>query len=285
MAEGYTERKAELGAFTRALIRARGLKIDEAAELAGWNLRSLQRLLAGHVLPKQRHRWDDLIKTLSTDPTEDLIEADRLWRLASETDTDIEHPADLTITYKKFRAEEAKAAEEWAIVSDAVPGLLQTAEYVRVLAEAMPRGDDPAWVASAVQERTDRQRLLERQPPLRYSVLLTESVVTRTLGHPDMLRDQLRHLTALSRDHPHLSIRLLPHTMPASTLISGTTTIFRTPGKATKAYVDTYLGIQVVTKPHDIEWLQSECIRLSKYAMTKAETITFIESIEIGGLK
>lgn len=85
-----------------------------------------------------------------------------------------------------------------------IPGLLQTEAYARVLL----RGD-----GVAVEARLDRQAILARedpQPPI-FRCVIDEAVLHRSIGGPEVMREQLKHLVSMI--NPRLSVQVLPHGM------------------------------------------------------------------------
>lgn len=92
-----------------------------------------------------------------------------------------------------------------------MPGLLQTADYARVLFERFYRGrrDVEAVVRRHVAVRLARQERLTIERPLKLSVVLDESVVMRPLGGRDVLTGQLVHLAEVA-ELPNVRIRVLP---------------------------------------------------------------------------
>ncbi len=63
-----------------------------------------------------------------------------------------------------------------------VPGLLQTPDYTRALVTGVNPGLDFEVAERRVLARMARQRVLNRPKPLRYHVILDESILTRPVG-------------------------------------------------------------------------------------------------------
>jgi hypothetical protein len=117
----------------------------------------------------------------------------------------------ITPKYMEYIGLEAEAVSVSIWENVAVPGLLQTEEYARrILAtfrEAVPV--PPGILERRVQVRLIRQEILTRDPPLQLSVVLDESVLLRTVGDPEVMQAQLRHLAELS-ESPSLELRVFP---------------------------------------------------------------------------
>ena len=98
-----------------------------------------------------------------------------------------------------------------------VPGLLQTEGYVRALAtEQWPNSD----IELAVRIRQERQRILHRPQPARFTYFLNERALQLTVGSLTIMHDQL--LTLLLLDGlPHVSIRVVPAAASTQAMFSG----------------------------------------------------------------
>lgn len=75
-----------------------------------------------------------------------------------------------------------------------VYGLLQTGDYARALLQS----DDLEYTESRVAARMDRQQVFDRDKPPSVVALLDESVLRRRIGTPEIMYDQLIHLTTCS---------------------------------------------------------------------------------------
>jgi transcriptional regulator with XRE-family HTH domain len=101
--------------------------------------------------------------------------------------------------------QDAVAITNWALAI--LPGLLQTADYARVifLRSALPANEiDKRLVA-----RLNRQKMLTRSKPIRFTAILNETVLHEMVGNEDVMSDQMDHLLAVS-DRPHVSVRVMP---------------------------------------------------------------------------
>ncbi|MFF3311942.1 helix-turn-helix domain-containing protein [Streptomyces sp. NPDC002952] len=90
-----------------------------------------------------------------------------------------------------------------------VPGLLQTEEYARAVMEAGTVGQrDPAAVERHVTLRITRQKLLTREQPPRFWVIMDETVLRRPVStRAQVMRDQIdRLLEAAENDDVTLQI-------------------------------------------------------------------------------
>lgn len=93
----------------------------------------------------------------------------------------------------------------------AVPALLQTRDYARVLEEQLPFFVNDEEADYQVELRMARQAVLEREPvPLDYQVLIHEAILTAVVGSPEIMAEQLDQVDRLFHQ-PNIDIRVLPH--------------------------------------------------------------------------
>jgi hypothetical protein len=119
---------------------------------------------------------------------------------------------DLTPEYMEFIGLEAGASSCRTWQSDVVPGLLQVEAYSRELDAAYQRvnpGTPPTSHERFLQVRHIRQQRLTREPVLRASFVVDESVLLRGIGDDTVMRAQLTHLTHVST-LPNVELRILP---------------------------------------------------------------------------
>lgn len=88
-----------------------------------------------------------------------------------------------------------------------VPGLLQTAEYSKKVADVLY--EEPERSEVEVRMRLERQRTVHEDPiPPDMAFLLDEAVLVRQVGDSDTMRGQLRHLAELSA-RSHITIQII----------------------------------------------------------------------------
>jgi transcriptional regulator with XRE-family HTH domain len=109
-----------------------------------------------------------------------------------------------------------------------VPGLLQTAEYVRALVTGVNPGLAENEVERRVSARLTRQQILTRTPPPHLHVILDAGVLERPVGTPLLMRNQLRRL-AEATDAPNTTIQVLPKSVGASPALEGPFSILTLP--------------------------------------------------------
>lgn len=108
--------------------------------------------------------------------------------------------------FRQYSHYEATASVIKIYHGQAIPGPLQTDDYIRALLEM----DDPKHFDAAVAERIARKRaIFGREDPPFVWALMDESVLGFPVGGAKVMKDQLQHLLELSR-LPHVIVRIIP---------------------------------------------------------------------------
>ena len=114
--------------------------------------------------------------------------------------------------FRPFQPYENQATVLRLFEHSLIPGLLQTEAYARAVLETHP--NTPAEVVEErVAARMVRQQVLDRDdppPPLLW-VLLDQTVLSREIGGPKVMHDQLDHLADMAR-RPNITVQVIPGT-------------------------------------------------------------------------
>jgi hypothetical protein len=119
--------------------------------------------------------------------------------------------------FEIYASLEADATEIWSYEAEFVPGLFQTADYVRALRLAAHPDSTPEQVDRSVQLRVERQQQLSDRQRVR--VIINEGVARRIVGGSDVTRAQLQRLVAeidAGRD-----LRMIPFSAGAHAAMTG----------------------------------------------------------------
>jgi hypothetical protein len=225
---GPTALRMMLGSHLRRLRERAGVSRSDA----GWAIRSseskISRLELGRVGFKQRDVEDLLTLYGVTEPRE----RDRLLQLAREANNRgwWHRYGDVTPDwFDAYLGLEAAAELIRTYEIQFVPGLLQTADYARAVARLTPdaaRSEDE--VERVADLRTRRQRVLDREPPLKLWAVIEESVLLRPIGGTQVLRDQLDALRS-AVERPNITLQIIPVQSPGHAATGGAFTILRFP--------------------------------------------------------
>jgi transcriptional regulator with XRE-family HTH domain len=139
--------------------------------------------------------------------------------------------------------------------AELVHDLLQTPDYVRSLCRAARPDTTDECVRTQVKLRAERQqRLLTRTPPQRLVAVLGAGVLTRPVGSPAMMAEQLAYLRDLNR-RDNVDIRVLPWEAGAHpAMLAGPFMIFDFHHEADPAVVraETHAGARYLEKPDEV---------------------------------
>lgn len=109
-----------------------------------------------------------------------------------------------------------------------VPGLLQTEGYARaVLRAGMPHVAEEE-IRRQVALRMERQAVLERDEPPLLWVVMDETVLRRSLGGPEVMREQIDHLIEAGR-RPGVRLQVMPFGAGPHPAMYGPFHLFRFP--------------------------------------------------------
>jgi len=90
-----------------------------------------------------------------------------------------------------------------------IPGLVQTPEYARALFQAWRSARTDAELDQLVSARIERQLIFERPNPPSLWAVIDEGVLTRCVGSPQTMHDQLAHLLDVS-DRLRITVQVVP---------------------------------------------------------------------------
>ena len=114
------------------------------------------------------------------------------------------------LAYSNYVGLEAAAAAIKDFGLGVIPGLLQTADYARVVMTARIPRLSTADISQRVAARIERQRLLAGESPPQFDAVLDEAVLHRVAGNRGIMAAQMHRLLALS-ELPNVDIRVLPY--------------------------------------------------------------------------
>ncbi len=158
-----------------------------------------------------------------------------------------------------------------------VPGLLQTADYMRAVIEAVdPAATSPIKLEHRVARRMTRQHILRRPEPPTYHVILDEGVLRRTVGRRSVMRDQLRKLADVAPE-PHMSIQILPLDAGGGAGLEGPFTLLTLPTPAP----DVLYGEGAVTGMVFVEDRERTRMCMLRFGMLSQLALSRADSLEM----
>ncbi|MFF9593024.1 Scr1 family TA system antitoxin-like transcriptional regulator [Streptomyces sp. NPDC014646] len=193
--------EAAFGARIRSLREARGWKQEELAGEMGYSGTHVSAVETGRKMPTLRFsRSAD--RVFGTGDTADTFE--RQWR-------EIRHGS-LLEGFPQYVGHEGRAVEIRLYEIGIIPGLLQTPEYARVLADsAVRRGAiSPEQATERVSFLAERQAALVRTRPPMMLVVMDESCIRRRVGGDEVMDAQLEQLAEFA-EQPNTVLQVVPY--------------------------------------------------------------------------
>lgn len=180
-----------------------------------------------------------------------------------------------------FTGLEADASAKIELCLVLIPGLLQTEAYARAIFEGRLHPWTAQELANNVALRMARQRrLTDRENPIDLVALIDESALHKQVGGPDVMRDQLRHLTK-SAELPTVTIQVLPNSLGTHVGLNGALVLLSYPDEDDPdvLYTETVTGAMHVDDADVVAEARAVLARLRSAALSPAESISFIEEI------
>ncbi|WP_405501177.1 Scr1 family TA system antitoxin-like transcriptional regulator [Streptomyces anulatus] len=186
-----------------------GLQLRQARDARGWT----QDELAGRMGCSGTHI--SAVETGRRSPTPRFARSvDRALGTGDKFGRMVQAMKDLTLLegFPEYVRYEGRAVEIRLYQVGIVPGLLQTPEYARVLAEsAVRRGAiTPEQADERVSFLAERQAALERPNPPMLFVTMDESCIRRPVGGPAVMNAQLERLVEFA-ELPNTLLQVAPY--------------------------------------------------------------------------
>ncbi|MGI8815096.1 MAG: helix-turn-helix domain-containing protein [Pseudonocardia sp.] len=220
-----------MGADLRKLRVQAGISAEQAAEVLECSVSKISRLETGIGVPRTRD-VRDLIELIGGEAVKSsevllkLAEAGRAQPWYHQL-SDL-----LNSTMQRFFDLESGASEELVFGGAWVPGLLQTPSYAEALFRAFGPDRSDEDIKRRVELRMGRKQVLtDPDAPLKLTAIVDESVLLRSVGGPEVMREQLKVFRAAVEDpFDNVEVLLLPFSAGMQKLLAGDLTLLRFEG-------------------------------------------------------
>jgi transcriptional regulator with XRE-family HTH domain len=266
-----TVRRRELGALLRKLRTDRNLKVRHVAQRLECSVSKISRIETGL---RGVHARD--VRALCDLYGVDNKTREHLLQLASEGKQQAWWQP-FGLPYSRYVGLEAEASLISDYRLDAIPGLLQTADYARAIVNAAV----PRWVPEIVKQRVDgrlaRQQILTRpndRPT--FQAVVDESALHRVVGGPEVMAAQLAWLLEVSAI-PNVDLRVIPYS--AGALPAGTQFIilnFKLPDVPDVVFIEGLTADQYLDDPEDVEAYSTTFRALRELAVDEGQARAMI---------
>jgi hypothetical protein len=160
--------------------------------------------------------------------------------------------------------------------STIVPGLLQTPDYAREVAEVLDVTS--TRVDELVEVKLRRQSLLAKQPPVSLSVILDEAVLHRMVGGAAVMGAQLEHIVKVTKNY-NVTVRVVPYSVGAHPAVESTFSILDFLEVPSIVYVEGLVGFLYLERPQEITRYEQVFDRLQGIALSPRESIELIAKV------
>jgi hypothetical protein len=152
-----------------------------------------------------------------------------------------------------------------------LPGLLQTPAYARAVLEPSEQDID---LQEAVRTRLDRQKVLTKEDPPMYVVLLSESVLYHMAGSDETMYEQMMYLAEMAQ-RSNVFVHIIPNKAIASAGFISGFDIAGFDGEEV-ALVDNQLDGDTIESPTDVARLRRLSDRFRADALDRKQSLDLI---------
>ena len=268
-------RRLELGALLRALRNAKGLTVEQVAERLLCSPSKVSRMETGQGATARDIR--DLCELYGV---ADAAERDRLMTMAREGKRHARWQR-YDLAYARYAELEEEAVAISAFQSSVVHGLLHTADYARAGHEgAMPRLD-PDRIDLQIEAKLTRQRILTRDDPPRFDVVLDEAALHRMVGGRQVMADQLTKIL-VTANLPNVVVQVLPYERGFHPAVESNFSILELPNPAPGVvFVEGLIGSNYLDRPGDLKRYREIFGRLQSIALNPKDTADLIADLRV----
>lgn len=196
---------------------------------------------------------------------------ERLLKLAREIDQPAwwELGRDLPEQLTALIDAERRATHITDVTLNLIPGLLQTRSYTRAVMEAS--GVEPQDADDMVSIRQVRQGILSSHDPTTLRCFIDEAALSRPIGGPRVMVEQLRHILPASEEQ-NVSVQVLPLALGAHAGLAGTFVLLDFVKAKPVVYLEARSSGAFLDEPDDVALFQDAVEKLTKVAADPAES-------------
>lgn len=277
--QGVATTRRRLRIELRRLREAAGLHQSDVVKQLDWSISKLIRIENGSVgVSVTDVRALAGIYRADPDLTEELV---KLARVTRERQWWSSYRHVLTQSYREYIGYEADAAAIYTAHPTAIPGLLQTDDYIRAINASTglePSSPERAEAEFEVRRRRQQTVLFSADPP-RYHVILDEGALRRHIGGAAVMRAQLEHLAELSQERVTLGV--LPFRIGGHVAMQGAFTVMEFAGDAEAGvlFFESASGLPMQREQDEVDRYRKAFDRLAERALLDAKARAFIRQV------
>ncbi|MFE1171083.1 helix-turn-helix domain-containing protein [Streptomyces sp. NPDC058773] len=276
---GPTVLRIVLGTQLRRLREEAGITREAAGDAIRGSHAKISRLELGRVSCKERDVADLLTLYGVTD---EAVRADFL-KLANRTSSPgwwHQYGDVLPGWFETHIGLEEAASVIRTYEVQFVPGLLQTADYARAVAQLGHPRSSPEEIERRVRLRVQRQELLTLPDAPRVWAVIDEASLRRPLGGPEVMTGQLRHLLKMT-ELPNVTLQIAPFSLGGLAAAGGPITILRflEPDLPDIVYLEQLTSALYLDKRDDVDHYLAVMDRLSAQSESPRESVAILERL------
>lgn len=276
---GPTVLRIVLGTQLRRLREGAGITREAAGDAIRGSHAKISRLELGRVSCKERDVADLLTLYNVTD---EAVRADflKLARRTSSPGWWHQYGDVLPGWFETHIGLEEAASVIRTYEVQFVPGLLQTPDYARAVAQLGHPRSSPEEIERRVQLRVQRQELLTIQDAPRVWAVIDEASLRRPLGGPEVMAGQLRHLLKMT-ELPNVTLQIAPFSLGGLAAAGGPITIlrFQEPDLPDIVYLEQLTSALYLDKRDDVDHYLAVMDRLSAQSESPRESMAILERL------
>lgn len=165
--------------------------------------------------------------------------------------------------------------------TNVIHGLFQTEAYARALIGGGYPPLSSERVDELVEARMVRKALFDRDPTALIEVVLEESVLTRGIGSPAIMGEQLRHLSECARRR-NVTLQILPLDCGFSGEYAaghGSLNVLHTADHQQLIYLEVQEESWTLSAPAKVSTYSQRCAKIRSQAMGPRESLDLIERL------
>jgi transcriptional regulator with XRE-family HTH domain len=274
---GPTVRRRRLGSELRRLREAHSFKLEEAADRLGLAASTLSRIETGKAPTRTAYLMTMFDMYGVEDPGQRQVLAEMAreghrkgwWAVYDDV---------LPTGFDVYVGLEAEASALRVFEDQVVHGLLQTEGYARTVMTSVRRWQDTRQIDRAVELRMGRQRVLAGSDPVKLWCILNEPVISRMIGGPEVMREQLARLLEASQQ-PNVTLQVLPLSSGVHPALNGPFCILEFPerGDQDVVYTEGVAGHAYLERDAEVRSCAEVFDLLRAAALSPSDTVKFIE--------
>lgn len=276
---GPTVLRMVLGAQLRRLRETSGISASDA----GYAIRATHSKISRMELGRVSFRERDVADLLTMYGITDEKERAAFLSLAREANVPgwWHDSSDIMPSwFEAYLALEEAASIIRSYQVQFVPGLLQTPEYARAVIRLGYQSVSDSELERRVALRLNRQKLLTREDPPRFWIVLDEALLRRPIGGPDVMRGQIDRLIEATK-LPNVTVQVIPFVAGGHPAAGGSFNILRfaEPDLPDIVYMEQLTSALYLDRREDVDGYQAVMERLCVEAEPVENTARVLSDI------